>query len=73
MTLFISASYLVKIFQGVTDEEECKQLGGTPSSYAGWGVFHICIAPTSQPPPSARKSTLEEEQLRNPGMPKRVF
>jgi hypothetical protein len=36
--------YIVKVYQGVEDEEECRQLGGRPSTYVGWGTFKICIA-----------------------------
>ncbi|MBU1457453.1 hypothetical protein KJ845_01995 [Patescibacteria group bacterium] len=36
--------YMVKIYQGVEDDEECRKLGGRPSSYTGWGTFRICIA-----------------------------
>jgi hypothetical protein len=36
--------YMVKIYQGVEDKEECRKLGGRPSSYTGWGTFRICIA-----------------------------
>ena len=36
--------YMVKIYQGVEDEEKCRKLGGRPSSYTGWGTFKICIA-----------------------------
>jgi hypothetical protein len=36
--------YMVKVYQGVEDEEECRKLGGRPSSYVGWGTFKICIA-----------------------------
>lgn len=35
--------YMVKIYQGVEDEEECLRLGGHPSSYTGWGTVNICI------------------------------
>jgi hypothetical protein len=36
--------YMVKIYQGVEDEEECRRLGGRPSSYTGWGTTKICLA-----------------------------
>ena len=36
--------YMVKIYQGVEDEEECRELGGKPSSYTGWETTKICIA-----------------------------
>lgn len=37
-------TYMVRVYQGVTDPEECKMLGGRFSSYYGWGKFDICIA-----------------------------
>lgn len=36
--------YMVKIYEGVTNSDECRKLGGRPSAYVGWGTFHICIA-----------------------------
>ena len=36
--------YMIKIYQGVEDEEECRQIGGKPSSYTGWGTTKICLA-----------------------------
>jgi len=36
--------YMVKIYQGITNDEECRKLGGRPATYVGWGIFHICIA-----------------------------
>ena len=36
--------YMVKIYQGVEDEEECRKLGGRPSQYTGWGTTRICLA-----------------------------
>lgn len=36
--------YMVKIYQGVEDEDECRKLGGRFATYVGWGAFHICIA-----------------------------
>jgi len=36
--------YIVKIYEGIEDDEECLKLGGRPSSYTGWGTFKICIA-----------------------------
>ncbi|MBU1110495.1 hypothetical protein KKB83_02670 [Patescibacteria group bacterium] len=36
--------YMVKIYQGIEDEEECRKLEGRPTSYTGWGTFRICIA-----------------------------
>ncbi|MFA7314904.1 MAG: hypothetical protein WC025_03185 [Candidatus Magasanikbacteria bacterium] len=36
--------YMVKVYQGITDETECRKLGGTPYSYRGWVEVHICLA-----------------------------
>ena len=36
--------YMVRIYQGIEDEEECRKLGGRPFSYIGWGTTRICIA-----------------------------
>lgn len=36
--------YMVKVYQGVEDEEECRKLGGKPLSYTGWGTTRICVA-----------------------------
>jgi hypothetical protein len=36
--------YMVRVYQGVEDEGECRKLGGRPSSYVGWGTFKICLA-----------------------------
>lgn len=35
--------YMVKVYQGITDETECAKLGGQPSSYTGWGTTKICL------------------------------
>jgi hypothetical protein len=36
--------YLVNIYEGVDNDEECSKLGGTFESYVGWGETFICIA-----------------------------
>lgn len=36
--------YMVKVYQGIEDEEECRRIGGKPSVYVGWGTFKICLA-----------------------------
>jgi len=35
--------YMVKIYQGVTDKDECLKIGGEPYTYTGWGTFNICL------------------------------
>jgi hypothetical protein len=36
--------YMVKVYEGVEDKEECEKLGGKHVTYYGWGKFDICIA-----------------------------
>ncbi len=36
--------YMVKVYDGVTDPEACRALGGMPQTYTGWGTFRICVA-----------------------------
>jgi hypothetical protein len=36
--------YMVKVYEGIKDPEECKKIGGEPSSYVGWGTVNFCIA-----------------------------
>jgi hypothetical protein len=38
-------NYMVKVYSGVTDPEECKKIGGIPSSFTGWGITHFCRVP----------------------------
>ncbi len=35
--------YLVKIYEGVTDEDQCIKLGGEFRSYTGWSTNYICV------------------------------
>jgi hypothetical protein len=35
-------NYMVKVYSGVTNPEECKKIGGIPSSFTGWGITHFC-------------------------------
>jgi hypothetical protein len=34
--------YIKRVYDGVTDEEECRKLGGRPYSYLGWGQYTVC-------------------------------
>ena len=34
--------YMKRVYEGVTDEEECRKLGGRPYTFIGWGEFRIC-------------------------------
>lgn len=36
--------YMVKVYQGIENPSECRQLGGWPYEYVGWGKTDICIA-----------------------------
>ena len=37
-----SGKYMVKIYEGITDPNECRALGGIPQTYSGWGETNIC-------------------------------
>lgn len=37
-------SDIKKYYEGVTDLEECKNIGGEPYAYTGWGEFYACLA-----------------------------
>ena len=34
--------YIKRVYDGVTDEEECRKLGGKPYTYFGWGQYTVC-------------------------------
>ena len=34
--------YLKRVYDGVTDEEECRELGGRLYTYIGWGEHTVC-------------------------------
>ena len=36
--------YMVKIYKGIENPQECRAIGGKPHTYYGWGEFRICIA-----------------------------
>lgn len=36
--------YMKKVYEGVTDEDTCRELGGTPYTYVGWGSYFVCLA-----------------------------
>jgi hypothetical protein len=36
--------YIKRVYDGVTDEEECRKLGGRPYTYIGWGEHTVCEA-----------------------------
>ena len=36
--------YVKHVYEGVSDEAECRALGGEPYTYYGWGEFTVCLA-----------------------------
>ena len=34
--------YIKRVYEGVTDEERCRELGGRPYTYVGWGERTVC-------------------------------
>lgn len=36
--------YMKRVYEGVSDEAECRALGGEPYTYHGWGQFTVCLA-----------------------------
>jgi hypothetical protein len=34
--------YMKRVYDGVTDEDECRALGGTPYTFIGWGQHTVC-------------------------------
>ena len=34
--------YMKRVYEGVTDEEECRKLGGHPYTIVGWGKRVVC-------------------------------
>ena len=38
-------NYIKRVYAGVTDEAECRKLGGYPYTYVGWGKRTICEVP----------------------------
>jgi hypothetical protein len=35
-------NYMKRVYDGVTDEGECRRLGGHPFTIAGWGKRMVC-------------------------------
>lgn len=52
--------YMVKVYEGVKDMDECVRIGGTPSSFIGWGTTYYCLAE----PAGATQTGLSEEEAR---------
>ncbi len=36
--------YMKRVYDGVTDEEECRKLGGRLYTFIGWGQHTVCEA-----------------------------
>ena len=36
--------YLRNVYEGVLDAESCKNIGGKPHVYLGWGSYFVCLA-----------------------------
>jgi hypothetical protein len=36
--------YVKHVYEGITDEAECRKLGGEPYTYVGWGQQTVCEA-----------------------------
>jgi hypothetical protein len=34
--------YIKRVYEGVTDVDECRKLGGKPYTYLGWGQRSVC-------------------------------
>ena len=34
--------YLKRVYDGITDAEKCRELGGKPYTYIGWGQQTVC-------------------------------
>lgn len=34
--------YVKRVYDGVSDEDECRKLGGWPYTYFGWGQHTVC-------------------------------
>ena len=34
--------YIKQVYEGVTDEDACRELGGRPYTYIGWGQRTVC-------------------------------
>jgi len=35
--------YLRRVYDGITDAEKCRELGGSPYTYMGWGTRTVCV------------------------------
>ena len=38
----LPSEYIKSIYEGITDEEECRKLGGKPYTFIGWGQQTVC-------------------------------
>jgi hypothetical protein len=35
-------NYIKRVYEGITDEDACRELGGEPYTYMGWGMHTVC-------------------------------
>ena len=38
----LPSRYIKSVYEGITDEEECRKLGGEPYTFIGWGQQTVC-------------------------------
>ena len=38
----LPSQYIKRVYDGITDEEECRKLCGKPYTYIGWGERTVC-------------------------------
>jgi hypothetical protein len=43
---------MTPVYEGVTDSEACRTLGGTPGVIIGWGTQSYCEVPDDEVPDS---------------------
>lgn len=68
--------YMKHVYEGVTDENECRELGGTPYTYIGLIEKTVCLAPetggSAQQNISTIRSALELYRMDNTAYPENV-
>lgn len=40
--------YIVKVYEGVEDRDECLALNGVPRTLVGWGTQNYCMVPETE-------------------------
>ena len=38
----LPSQYIKRVYEGITDIDECRKLGGEPYTFVGWGQQTIC-------------------------------